>query len=189
MDQYLDNGYLCPVNEAVQKKADAITADDKTDRAIAETLFHWVRDKYCWDMTKIRGAQYMLQAEPTYAMSFDKSNVLVSLLRSAGIPARFNYITCTFYNEYKDRIDDSVHAPVEVYLDGEWITADPAFGTQTEQFKSAAAFGEETWETIKSSKQLHALPRHFVFGYNYIFRFLHPDIRTIRSELRECQTV
>jgi len=122
-------------------------------------------------------------------MSFDKSNLLVSLLRSINIPARFRMIKCTFHNEYKDRIDTSYHAPVEVTIDGDWITADPAFGKHTRQFKSIAAFGEETWEDIAKSSRVSSLSRLFVLPYNYLIRFVHPDVRTIRDELRECQQI
>lgn len=180
-------GYLCPVNERMREQAREFTDSGDSDREKAERLFHWVRDTYCWDMTKIRGAGHLLREQPTRAMSFDKSNLLVSLLRSIDIPARFRMIKCTFYNEYKDRIDDSYHAPIEVKLGDDWITADPTFGKHTRRFKSVSEFGEETWETIEKSSRVVSLSRFFVLPYNYIARFFHPDIRKIRKELRECQ--
>ncbi|MDY6777389.1 MAG: transglutaminase family protein [Candidatus Nanohaloarchaea archaeon] len=189
MNDYLHSGYLCPVNKKTVQKAEDVAGEKETDRERAEALFEWVRDTYCWDMTKVGGATYLLHKEPARAMSFDKSNLLVSLLRSVEIPARFNFIKCTFQNEYKDRIDDSIHAPVEVKLDDEWITADPAFGEHTSQFKSVASFGEKTWKDLKESKKLAELPRWFVFMYNHIMRYLHPDVRKIRRELRECQNL
>lgn len=188
-NETLTEGYLCPVTSSTRSKARAIvsTADDKD--VAAEELFEWVRDTYVWDMTKIYGSTHLLEEQPTYAMSFDKSNLLVSLLRSLDIPARFYFIQCTFYNEYKDRLDDSIHAPVEIKRDGEWVTADPAFGEQTKRFKSVSEFGKETWKDVKRSKTVSQLPRWFVWSYNYVMRFVHPTVRTIRTELRECQDV
>lgn len=187
MSQYTEGGYLCPANDRFSAKATEIAAGVESDAEIAKALFRQVRDTYCWDMAKTRGAQYLLEKQPQRAMSFDKSNLLVSLLRSSNIPARFKFIKCIFYNEYKEREDTSIHAPVEARIDGDWTVADPAFGPHTEQFKSVAEFGEETWETIESEKILAALPRWFVLSYNYGMRFVHPTVRQIRDELRECQ--
>lgn len=187
MDAYRESGYLCPVNESFSAQATEVAAGVEADRAIAEALFRWVRDEYVYDMTKIRGAQHLLDARPRRAVSFDKSNLLVSLLRSSDIPARFRLLRCTFHNAYQDRKDEAIHAPVEVYLDGEWVTADPAFGPHTDAFRAEAAFGEETWTAVKSEKTVAALPRWLVYAYNYLMRFAHPTVRQVRTELRECQ--
>ncbi|MDY6771539.1 MAG: transglutaminase-like domain-containing protein [Candidatus Nanohaloarchaea archaeon] len=189
MREYKVGGYLCPVDERTRETAHAIVTDtDDSDHAARE-LFHHVRESFCWDMTKIRGTQHLLAEEPVRAMSFDKSNLLVSLARSLGIPARFNLIRCTFHNEYKDRTDSSIHAPVELRLDGDWVTADPAFGEATSRFKPPSQFGEQTWEETSSEKKVSELPKKLVLGYNYLFRFLHPGVRRIRNELRECQEI
>lgn len=176
--------YLCPVTEEVERKAEEI-AGERSDRERAEQIFEWVRDSFVWDMNKIRGAPYLLGERPEYAMSFDKSNLLVAMLRSQGFEARFRFMRCRFYNEYKDRVDDSIHSPVEVKLDGDWTVADPAFGPETNEFIPVSEFGEETWKEVKSEKRLDQLPRWFVYLYNYGARFVHPDVRAIRSQLRE----
>lgn len=186
-EQFQEGGYLCPVTDEMTAKATEIAAGVESDEEIARALFRWVRDEYCWDMTKVRGAQYLLEEEPLRAMSFDKSNLLVSLLRSSDIPARFRLLRCIFYNERKEREDKSVHAPVEIYLDGEWVVADPAFGPHTEQYMPVSELGEETWMSVESSNRVAELPRKFVLPYNYVLRFIHPQIRRVQSELRDCQ--
>lgn len=186
-DRYREEGYLCPVTPRIQEKSQDIAGDAEDAREAAEACFRWVRDMYCWDITRIRGADALLQRDGTRAMSFDKSNLLVSLLRAQDLPARFRFIRCTFHNRYTDRTDTAIHAPVEVLLDGGWVVADPAFGVHTERFIPVASFGEETWGDVKSEEIRAALPRMFVWGYNYVFRFLHPTLRQLRKEIRACQ--
>lgn len=186
---YFKGGYLCPTGKKFRDKVSETVSLEKKDRVIAEKVFRWVRDNYCWDMNKIKGSEKLLENNSIFATSMDKSNLLVSLLRSVGIGCRFKLIETVFYNEYKDRYDDSIHAPVEVYLDGEWVVADPCFGKHTEGFKEVSAFGEPTWEEIKSEKVLSELSRYFVFLYNYFFRFAHPTVRKIRKEIREVREV
>jgi len=187
MREYKAGGFLCPVNQRTQERAERVIDQETSEAEQARDLFHHVRDGYCWDMMKIEGATHLLTKHPKKAMSFDKSNLLVSLLRSVDIPARFRVIQCTFHNEHKDRTDDSLHAPVEIRLNNDWIIADPAFGPHTDAFKSTAPFGEQTWEAIKKEHTCRSLPRLLVYSYNYFMRFVHPDVRTIREELRECQ--
>lgn len=182
-------GYLCEVSEDVEREAADISEGAGGEREEAELLFEWVRDGFVWDMKRIRGARYLLSEEPKYAMSFDKSNLLVALLRARGFEARFRFMSCVFKNDYKDRLDDSVHAPVEVVIGGDWVTADPAFGEATSEFKEVSKFGEETWEEIKNEKKVKSLPRWFVYSYNYVLKYIHPDIKRIRRELREVQDV
>lgn len=186
---YTEPGYLVQSDaDAVERLAHSVPSGG-SEREVAEELFLHVRDGYVWDMRKVVGAQVLVERDATYAMSFDKSNLLAALLRARGIPSRFRFIKCTFHNDHRDRIDTSYHAPVEVHLDGEWVTADPAFGEATSAFKAVSGFGEETWEEIESERVVAALPRGFVLGYNYLFRFVHPTVRKIRRELRECQDV
>ncbi len=188
-DTYLAGGYLCPVNDRVREAATDVAGDTEEDAAVARQLFEHVRDRYCWDMTRIVGADTLLREAPTYAMSFSKSSLLVALLRSQGIPARFRLLKCKMYNGYRDAVDDSIHAPAEVLLDGEWVTADPTYGEKTAEFREPAEFGEETWKSASSEEERAALPRRFVWAYNYGLRFMHPAIRRIRSDVRECQEV
>lgn len=178
--------YLCQVTEEIEEQAEDITSKEEP-REQAKQIFEWVRDNYVWDMNKIRGASYLLEERPTYAMSFDKSNLLVALLRSQGFEARFRFMRCKFFNEYKERLDDSIHAPVEIKVDGEWLVADPAFGEETSEFKSVSKFGKETWEEVKSEKRVKQLPKWFVLFYNYGAQFLHPNVKSIRKQLHEIQ--
>lgn len=189
MREYKSGGWLCPVNDATEERAMSVAGERDTTEGTARALFHHVRDGFCWDMTKVKGATHLLEDGPRRAMSFDKSNLLVALARSIGIPARFNLIRCTFYNKYQDREDSSIHAPVELHIGDEWVTADPAFGKHTSTFKEPASFGERTWEDAKNEKRVAALPRHLVIGYNYLLRFIHPGVRRIRKELRACQQI
>lgn len=189
VEEYRTGGYYCPVTEEIRRQAAGLVGDTKSRREDAEELFCWVRDRYCWDMTKVRGSRYLITSGPTFAMSFDKSNLLVSLLRSQNIPARFRLIKCTFYNEFKGRHDDSIHAPVEVEIDGEWVIADPAFGKHTRKFKSVSEFGQPTWGSVDTSRTVSELPRWFVLMYNHVVRHVHPTVRQLRRELRECQDV
>lgn len=182
----MGESYLCPVTPAVEERAADLTEEVKKEDE-PEVLFEWVRDNFTWDMMKIKGSEHLISERPEYAMSFDKSNLLVALLRARGFEARFRFMRCTFHNEYRDEIDDSFHAPVQVKVDGDWITADPAFGSKTSEFKPMSSFGEKTWKSIKSEKKVNQLPRWFVYMYNYAARFLHPSVRSIRSQLREVQ--
>ncbi len=186
-DEFLQPSYLCESDrEAVQVKAEVVAGGSEGEEA-ARKLFRWVRDEYVWDFTKIVGAERLLEQDGRKAMSFSKSNLLAALLRSQGIPARFNLVHGIYHDDHLDRDDHTVHAPVEVYLDGEWVTADPAFGEATREFREVSEFGEETWKELESSEKRAEMPRKFVLGYNYVFRFVHPKLRSLRKELRECQ--
>lgn len=180
----MQDNYLCQPTEEIEKQAESIIGEEEPGEQARE-IFEWVRDSFVWDMNKIRGASHLLSERPTYAMSFDKSNLLVAMLRSQGFDARFRFMRCKFYNEFKDRVDDSIHAPVEVKAEGSWIVADPAFSKETREFISVSEFGEETWKEVKSEKRINHLPRWFVYFYNYGARFVHPDVRSIREQLHE----
>ncbi|MFB6203931.1 MAG: transglutaminase family protein [Candidatus Nanohaloarchaea archaeon] len=186
--EYLEPGCLCPVNPTMRAKAEEIIDKQTTDREKARRLHEWVRDRYCWDMKKkIIGSGKILRYNPERAMSFSKSNLLVSLLRSIDIPARYNYLNCTMYNEHSEEEEESIHAPVEVHVNGEWITADPTYGPHTSRYKSVAEFGEQTWEEAESSEKRAELPRSTVWLWNYALRWFHPEIRSMQKELRELQ--
>ncbi len=189
MEKYSTGGYLCPTGKSFSKKAKNISKNLDEDYEISKSIYEWVRDNYCWGFPKIRGSRFLLEENVDVATSMDKTNLLVSLLRSIDIPCRYKMVKVVFYNEYKNRLDDSVHVPAEVYLDREWVIADPAFGKHTRKFKSVSKFGEKTWEELKKSKELKELPRHFVLGYNYLIRFTHPKIRKLKKELEEARTL
>lgn len=178
--------YLCEVTDSIETQAEDIISEGES-RKQAKELFEWVRDNFVWDMNRIHGANYLLEKRPKYAMSFDKSNLLIALLRSQGFEARFRFMRCTFYNKYKNCVDNSIHAPVEVKINGEWIIADPAFGEETNNFISVSEFGEKTWEEVRSEKRVEELPKWFILFYNYGARFLHPNVRSIRKQLHEIQ--
>lgn len=187
MEKYLKSCYLISVNEEMESKALEIIEDREDKEKSARELFKWVRDSYCWDMGKIRKASYLIEENPERAMSFSKSGLLISLLRSIEIPARYNYMNCKMQNKVEGTVESSVHAPVEVKIDDEWITADPTYGPHTRKYHDISKFRKKTWEHIENSEKKAELDRGFVMAYNYLLRFVHPDIRSIKKELRKVQ--
>lgn len=187
MNHYQNPGYLTPVNDRTRDKAENILDNPKNNKETAKQLFEWVRDNYCWDMMKIESSEALIDRGPSKAMSFSQSNLLISLLRSKDIPARINFINCQMRNEIEDTVEDSIHGPVEIKIDGEWVVADPTYGPHTEKYHNVSKFGEKTWEEVSKSEKKSELDRSFVLGYNYIFRFVHPDVRSIKKQLRQIQ--
>jgi len=189
MSEFRGPGYLISVNERTRSEAAGIVSDEEDKEKSARELFEWVRDNYCWDMRSIESSEALLGRENSKAMSFSKSNLLISLLRSLDIPARIFLINCRMENKIKGGTESSIHGPVQIKVNGEWIVADPTYGPHTTDYHDKSEFGEETWEELQSSELKHDLDRSFVWGYNYILQYVHPDVRSIRKQLRSVQNI
>ena len=126
--------YLIPTancqsnNAAIINLAKQITNGLTSEYDKAKALFEWVRDKcsYTFYYNTKYGAVNMVTRRNGNCI--DQAHLLNALARSLGIPARYAHAQCEFTTMTVG------HIWSELYVNGQWITADPSstrntFGT------------------------------------------------------------
>lgn len=116
---------------AIQERAAALAAQAAGTEKLARQTFLYVRDQipFGFDLIKVKASQTIVKG---YGACFNKSLLLVSLLRANGIPARFCSapvsrwfmkpfigLQCLLVNH------PFHHCLVQVHLDGRWSLAEP----------------------------------------------------------------
>ncbi len=139
MEKYLECTYTIDCEEkSVKEKAKALTAGQGTTVEKAKALFYFVRDQITYNpyvpiftlednkasTTLSRGEGYCVQ----------KAILLAALARAVGIPARLGFADIRNYILPKKMAEimkgDNLfiyHGYVQLYLDGKWFKATPAF--------------------------------------------------------------
>lgn len=106
-------------NDDIKSLAKILTKNCKNDLEKATVIFNYVRDyvsySYYYNSVYYATGTYSKKS----ANCCDKSNLLVSLYKSAGLAARYNHATCTFSNGL--RIG---YVWTQVYVDGVWYVGD-----------------------------------------------------------------
>ena len=127
-----DNPAVLEYSKKVLKNLDS---DDHTDIAIA--LYNRVRDDFLYNpyiafhREEAYRASVVLQEGKGYCVS--KASLLCALCRANGIPARIGFATVKNHIATQQLIDligtneFAYHGFTEIYLDGEWRAATPAF--------------------------------------------------------------
>jgi len=186
-EEYLKQTYLAQSEDPKIKALAGRIAGNKKGRAAASTIFNWVRDNYQYRIGKTVGAKSLLDRQPRWAMSFDKSNMLVALCRAKGIPARYLNLECQMATKtHKELGHSKMHKPAELLINGKWTVADPTFGSDTARLISPSRLGRPTWSRIYKSKTTAGMPRMDAFIGNLIVPRLKQlkELQNVMDQLR-----
>jgi transglutaminase-like putative cysteine protease len=131
--------------EAIKNVLREVAIDSRDDIQTAVRLFYFVRDRIGYSLNVPRVEMEDFKATATLARGqgfcIQKAVLLVALSRAAGIPARLGFAVIRNHllpdkllsvlktNEIPD------HGFAELYLNGQWIKATPAFDLATCQKK------------------------------------------------------
>lgn len=120
---------------AVVALAREATGDTPRERAVS--LYYLVRDRFRYDPYRIEltpeGLRGSAVIENGYGWCVPKANLLAAVARAAGIPARVGYADVRNHLS-TERLRETMktdlfvwHGFTELWLDGQWIKATPAF--------------------------------------------------------------
>jgi transglutaminase-like putative cysteine protease len=143
MEKYLRCSDIVDCDAAlIKKKATALTKGLKTDKEKAIALFYFARDtiKYNPYDSADRYEYSMASAtlKRSYGLCFQKAAVLIAMCRAVGIPARFGFADIRNHlmsERFLQMMCGSnilvYHGFAEIYIDGKWVIATPAFDLET----------------------------------------------------------
>ena len=124
-------------NVVIKQKADDLTRDQKTSAEKAITLFYWVRDqiKYTPIVPDEVFDEYRASDTLRRGKGFcvEKASLLAAFSRAAGIPARLhladiqNHLISERLMEVMQTNLFACHGYCEMYIEGDWVKATPAF--------------------------------------------------------------
>jgi transglutaminase-like putative cysteine protease len=124
-------------SESIREKAREITQDYENDIEKAKALFYFVRDKIEYNLYVKKHMPEHFQASNTLARGkgycVQKAVLLVSLARAAGIPAQLGCAKIRNHlvpQKVLDILQSNIfpwHGYANLYLDGKWVKATPAF--------------------------------------------------------------
>ncbi|MCK9150694.1 transglutaminase-like domain-containing protein [Methanobacterium alcaliphilum] len=120
LNSYLKATTNCQVNNSViSSRAVSITSNKNNTYDKAVAIFNWVRDNigYSFYYNTKYGALGTLNKKTGNCV--DTSHILIGLLRTSGIPARYVHGTCKFSSG-----STYGHVWAEVYVNGTWYKAD-----------------------------------------------------------------
>jgi transglutaminase-like putative cysteine protease len=131
-------GYCDVRHPEIQALAYELAAEGQGPRATAVRMFEWVRDEILyflgpWGVT----ASHTLHVREGTCTT--KSNLLVALLRAAGIPAAYGVLRVDAQQYWgvvgaafltRHASPDSVHVHAAAYLAGRWVRCDPSSDRQ-----------------------------------------------------------
>lgn len=122
---------------AIQARAEKLAKDSDDPYQVARNTFGWVRDHipFGFDFIKVKASDTLLKG---YGACFNKSLLMVALLRANRIPARFCSVPVSrwFMKPYIGLqcllINDPFHhCLVQVQMDGQWSFAEPTLDQAT----------------------------------------------------------
>jgi len=126
MDKYLRESHYVKITPEIAQKALEITAGSRDSFEAAARLTGWVHNYVRYDL---KYGDVVLDSawvfENKAGVCDEYSNLLIAMLRSAGIPAR--YASGIVYGGIDAKSWQS-HAWVEAYISGEWAPFDPTYG-------------------------------------------------------------
>src|SRR5262252_7650141 len=137
LEQYMAGEFVDSGDAGVQEFARKVTAGASDDVARAVKLYYAVRDEilydpyYSGDARRYFRASDCLRAKRGFCIP--KAALLAAAARSVGIPARVGYADVRNHLSTKKLIDlmgcDIFiwHSFTELYLEGRWVKATPAF--------------------------------------------------------------
>ncbi len=127
-------------NEAIKEKAQSLTKGQKEVTDKAKSLFYFVRDKIkynFWAMSDLledyRASRTLERGE---GFCVQKAVLLAALARAVGIPARLRHAAIrnhTVPNKVRELMRGNLfafHGYDELYIEGKWVKATPAFDAE-----------------------------------------------------------
>jgi transglutaminase-like putative cysteine protease len=138
LEKYLEPTFTFNADsEAIQKKARELTEGQEDAVEKAKALFYFVRDEISYNIYVKKHMPEHFQASNTLARGkgycVQKAVLLVALARAAGIPARLgcakirNHLVPPKVLEILKSNIFPWHGYAELYLEGKWVKATPAF--------------------------------------------------------------
>lgn len=128
-------------NQLIREKAWNLTKGANDTAAKAKNFFYWVRDEIEYNPLVPLEIFESYRASDTVkrraGFCVEKAAVLAALARAAGIPARLhfadirNHLVSPRLLEIMGTNLFSYHGYTELYIDGKWIKATPAFDRKT----------------------------------------------------------
>lgn len=132
--------------DSVKEKAIEITKGLKTDKEKAVALYYFVRDKIkhnaytpLYDPNRYKASSTL---KAGHGMCQNKAILLVALARATGIPARLGFVDVEDHQlseSFRQMIGGvnvfPFHGFAELYIDGRWVHASPAYDLATCQKK------------------------------------------------------
>ena len=126
MDPYLKESHYVKITPEIAQKALEITSGSKNSFEAAARLTDWVHGYVTYDLAygdSVMDSSWVFANK--VGVCDEYSNLLIAMLRSVGIPAR--YASGLVYGGIAEKSWQS-HAWVEAYLGGEWVPFDPTYG-------------------------------------------------------------
>ena len=129
-------------SNSIKGKALEVTKGLKTDKEKAVALFYFVRDKIkhnayvpLYDANRYKASSTLKEGN---GMCQNKAILLVALARAVGIPARLGFVDVED-NQLSDSFKQMIggvntmpfHGFAELYIDGRWVHASPAYDLAT----------------------------------------------------------
>jgi transglutaminase-like putative cysteine protease len=124
-------------NQLIEEKARNLTEGFSDMPAKAKTLFYWVRDQIKYNplvplevFENYRASETLKRGE---GFCVEKAAILAAFARAVGIPARLhfadirNHLVSSRLLEVMGTNLFSYHGYTELYIDGKWVKATPAF--------------------------------------------------------------
>jgi len=129
-------------DDSIKAKALEVTRGLKTDKEKAVALFYFVRDKIkhnayvpLYDPNRYKASSTLKEGN---GMCQNKAILLAALARAVGIPARLGFVDVEDYQlseSFKQMIGGvnvmPFHGFAELYVDGRWVHASPAYDLAT----------------------------------------------------------
>jgi len=191
MNQYTESTYYFDYEtDEIQELIKEYKTKGITKKEIAQQLYLKIRDgwtyyPYYFSFSKENFKSSYL-AKKTQGQCVEKSILLISCLRALGIPARIhlakvkNHIAVERLIEMFGTNELTPHAMVNIYLNGKWLKASPAFnkklceksnvpvldfdGENDSVFQKYDALGNVFMEYIEDYGHFEDVPTDFIFN-------------------------
>ncbi len=180
LDNYLKPAKFCESDsKKIIELANSITKNRNSEKEKVSAIFNWVRDKICYDVIKIIGAEKVLERNPMKGVCVDKANTFIALCRASGIPAR--YVSTKSILKLKNKFKPIPHMMTEVYFNGKWHLEDPTFGNYTKKIIKSSEFNKiKNLEIIGKPKIYKNLPPIIVAIVNFIYK-INPTTKKLKQ--------
>ncbi|MDI6730382.1 MAG: transglutaminase domain-containing protein, partial [Candidatus Altarchaeum sp.] len=124
-NQYLQNDTLTQWTQAIKNMAQNLTQNCTSDFEKVGKISKWVYENINYDINLAgveKNASWVFDGANRRGVCAHYANLLISMCRSIGIPARGVYGDAYNSSEYLGG-----HAWAEVFMNGKWYTVDPTF--------------------------------------------------------------
>lgn len=190
----IDQKYLQPTkfvdsdHPAIVALANQLVDGSDSDVEKAIKLYYFVRDAVRYNPYKINLSEQSLKASDVlkrkYGYCVEKANLLAALARVQGIPSRFgfadvkNHLSSPRLIEMLRSEVFAFHGYTELFLDGKWVKATPAFnkelcqlmdvtplefnGKEDSIFQEYDGSGEVFIHYLKDHGTFHDIPRDYM---------------------------